>query len=379
MKLNIEIKATDGAARAGTVTTARGEFATPLFMPVATRGAIRGMSTHELAALRTAAGSAPEVLLANNYHLMLRPGAETVAELGGLHGFTGWTRHMLTDSGGYQVFSLEPKVTDEGATFKSTYDGAPYLLTPEGAVHTQELLGADIQMVLDVCAPLPSTVDALRKAVDQTSRWAARAREAHRRTADQALFGIVQGGDNLALREESARRTVELDFDGYAVGGLSVGESRERMLPALEAALAVLPADQPRYLMGVGDPVSMIEAVARGVDMFDCVLPTRLARHGTLLTDAGRLNIKRAEFSASDEPIDPNCGCATCANYPRGLLRHLTSIGETTAQNLCTIHNLNWILTFVDRMRDAIATGRLEELRKSTADTWASMGPGSNR
>ncbi len=379
MKLHIDIEATDGSARTGTVRTARGVFRTPVFMPVGTRGAIRGMSTHELAGIRTAAGTRADILLANTYHLMLRPGAETVATLGGLHKFTGWDGHMLTDSGGYQVFSLEPKVTDEGATFKSTYDGAPYLLTPEGAVHTQELLGADIQMVLDVCAALPSSTRVLQEAVDRTAAWAARARSAHRRTEDQALFGIVQGGDDVALRRESAERTTELDFDGYAVGGLSVGETRERMLPALEAALSVLPEDQPRYMMGVGDPLTIIEAVARGVDMFDCVLPTRLARHGTLLTDQGRLNIKRAEFAMSDDPIDPNCGCATCLNYPRGLLRHLSSIGETTAHNLCTIHNLSWILGFLDKIRDAIVAGRLDELRSSVETTWASMGPGSNR
>lgn len=379
MKLHIDIEATDGSARTGTVTTARGVFRTPVFMPVGTRGAIRGMSTHELAGIRTAAGTRADILLANTYHLMLRPGAETVAQLGGLHRFTGWDGHMLTDSGGYQVFSLEPKVTDEGATFKSTYDGAPYLLTPEGAVRTQELLGADIQMVLDVCAALPSSTRVLRDAVDRTAAWAAKARTAHRRTDDQALFGIVQGGDDVALRSESARRTAELDFDGYAVGGLSVGETRERMLPALEAALSVLPTDQPRYLMGVGDPLTIIESVARGVDMFDCVLPTRLARHGTLLTDQGRLNIKRAEFARSDDPIDPNCGCATCVNYPRGLLRHLSSIGETTAHNLCTIHNLSWILGFLDTIRDAIIGGRLAELRSSVETEWASMGPGSNR
>ncbi|MGB6059531.1 MAG: tRNA guanosine(34) transglycosylase Tgt [Microthrixaceae bacterium] len=379
MKLHIDIEATDGSARTGTVRTARGVFRTPVFMPVGTRGAIRGMSTHELAGIRTAAGTRADILLANTYHLMLRPGAETVATLGGLHKFTGWDGHMLTDSGGYQVFSLEPKVTDEGATFKSTYDGAPYLLTPEGAVHTQELLGADIQMVLDVCAALPSSTRVLQEAVDRTAAWAARARSAHRRTEDQALFGIVQGGDDVALRRESAERTTELDFDGYAVGGLSVGETRERMLPALEAALSVLPEDQPRYMMGVGDPLTIIEAVARGVDMFDCVLPTRLARHGTLLTDQGRLNIKRAEFAMSDDPIDPNCGCATCLNYPRGLLRHLSSIGETTAHNLCTIHNLSWILGFLDKIREAIVAGRLDELRSSVETTWASMGPGSNR
>jgi queuine tRNA-ribosyltransferase len=376
MKLKLEITATDGLARTGVVSTARGSFATPVFMPVGTRGAVRSLSTHELSGLRTSEGSQAEILLANTYHLMLRPGAETVAALGGLHRFSGFTGHMLTDSGGYQVFSLGPKVTAEGARFKSTYDGTSYMLTPEGAVKTQELLGADMQMVLDVCAPLPSSESVLRDAVETTAAWAARARLAHRRTHDQALLGIVQGGDNIMLRRESAQRTVELDFDAYAVGGLSVGETRERMLPALQSALAELPVDQPRYLMGVGDPLSILEAVSLGVDMFDCVLPTRLARHGTLLTDSGRLNIKRAEFARSEDPVDPNCPCATCANYSRGLLRHLSCLGETTAHTLCTIHNLTWILGFVDQIRRAIASGKLEEFRSQVTPVWSTMGPG---
>ena len=225
MKLKLEITATDGLARTGVVSTARGSFATPVFMPVGTRGAIRSLSTHELAGLQTVEGSRAEILLANTYHLMLRPGAETVDTLGGLHRFSGFTGHMLTDSGGYQVFSLAPKVTAEGARFKSTYDGTSHMLTPEGAVKTQELLGADMQMVLDVCAPLPSSESVLREAVETTAAWAARARLAHRRTHDQALLGIVQGGDNITLRRESAQRTVALDFDAYAVGGLSVGET----------------------------------------------------------------------------------------------------------------------------------------------------------
>ncbi len=376
MKLGIEITATDGAARAGVVTTPRGEIRTPVFMPVGTRGTIRALTTNDLGQLAAADGTAPEVMLANTYHLMMRPGAETVAALGGLHRFSGWDGHMLTDSGGYQVFSMDPKVTDEGATFRSTYDGDLELLTPERAVHIQELLGADIQMVLDVCAPLPSPHRVLRDAVDRTAAWAARAKAAHRRTEDQALFGIVQGGDDLALRRESAQRTIEMDFDGYAVGGLSVGESRERMLPALEAAISELPTDQPRYLMGVGDPVSIIEAVARGVDMFDCVLPTRLARHGTLLTDTGRLNIKRSEFARSDEPVDRDCPCSTCAKCSRGYLRHLATVGEPTAATLCTVHNLTWILTLVGRIRTAIETGTLSALRAEVDEVWRGTGPG---
>jgi len=377
VRLKIDVEAADGAARTGAVATARGTFRTPVFMPVGTRGSIRALMTHELASLTGADGTTPEILLANTYHLMLRPGADVIAELGGLHRFSGWDSMMLTDSGGYQVFSLDPSVSDEGAEFRSTYDGSTHLLTPEGAVAIQEQLGADIQMVLDVCAPLPSEHAVLRAAVDRTAAWAGRARVAHRRTADQALFGIVQGGTDAGLRRESAQRTVALDLDGYAIGGLSVGETREEMLPALDAALAHLPADQPRYLMGVGDPVSIIESVARGVDMFDCVMPTRLARHGTLLTDRGRLNIKRAEFARSDDPLEEGCGCATCTRYSRGYLRHLASVGEPAAASLCTVHNLTWMLSFVGRIRSAISAGTLDDLRVEVAAVWAGTGPGA--
>jgi queuine tRNA-ribosyltransferase len=364
VKLHIDVTSRDGDARTGTVTTARGSFRTPVFMPVGTRGTVRAVTTADMERLGA------EIVLGNTYHLMLRPGADVIASLGGLHRFEDWSGHVLTDSGGYQVFSLGPKVTDEGATFRSTYDGSTHHLTPELAVRIQEQLGADIQMVLDVCAALPNERTVLRSAVDRTADWARRARATHKRTEDQALFGIVQGGDDPGLRRESARRTVELDFDGYAVGGLSVGETREVMLPALAAAVAELPADQPRYFMGLGDPVGIIEAVALGVDMMDCVLPTRFGRHGTLLTDAGRLSIKRAEFAKSDDPVDPACGCEVCRRYPRGYLRHLMTVGEPTGATLCTLHNLAWLLRFVDRIRDAIDAGRLASLRSEVAAVW---------
>jgi queuine tRNA-ribosyltransferase len=376
VRLGIELDATDGAARRGRIRTARGEIQTPVFMPVGTRGAIRSLTTEHLGRLSAADGTRAEVMLANTYHLMLRPGAEAVASLGGLHRFTGWDGHLLTDSGGYQVFSLGPKVTEDGVIFRSTYDGDQHLLTPESAVHVQELLGADIQMVLDVCAALPASRAELVDAMERTARWAERARAVHRRREDQALFGIVQGGDLPDLRAESARRTVALEFDGYAIGGLSVGETRETMLPALAAAIAELPAEQPRYLMGVGDPLSIIEAVALGVDMFDCVLPTRLARHATLLTDTGRLNIKRAEFALDEGPVDPNCPCSTCAQHSRGYLRHLATLREPVAATLCTVHNLTWILGFVARIRAAISEGTLGALRVETARVWAGTGPG---
>lgn len=359
-----EVTATDGEARTTVVTTARGSYPTPAFMPVGTRGAIKHLTSADLEDL----GS--DFVLCNTYHLMLRPGADVVAELGGLHGFMDWRGHVLTDSGGYQVFSLSPKLDDEGAEFRSTYDGSVHKLTPELAVAVQEQLGADIQMVLDVCAPLPSDHDVLRAAVDRTAAWAARAKAAHRR-ADQALFGIVQGGTDEALRKESAQRTVELDFDGYGVGGLSVGESREQMLPALASAMAELPTDVPRYFMGLGDPAGLVEAVAHGIDMFDCVLPTRLARHGTLLTAEGRLNLKNARYARDDRPPDPGCPCPTCARWSRGYLRHLLQVNEPTAGRLLTVHNVAWTLELVRRMRDAIAAGTFASLRREILAVWA--------
>jgi len=368
VRLRVEVEARDGSARVGRVRTARGSFQTPLFMPVGTRGTVRAIRTADLESLGA------EVILANTYHLMLRPGSDIVADLGGLHRFEDWSGHMLTDSGGYQVFSLDPKVSDDGATFRSTYDGSTHHLTPEAAVGIQELLGADISMVLDVCSALPADRETIRRAMERTADWAERSRSAHRRTDDQALFGIVQGGAEPDLRVDSARRTVALEFDGYAIGGLSVGESWEATVPALEAALGELPDDQPRYYMGLGDPVGMIEAIARGVDMMDCVLPTRLGRHGTLLTSTGRLNIKRAEFARSSDPIDPTCGCEVCRRCSRGYLRHLMAVGEPTGATLCTLHNLAWMFDFVDRIRVAIRAGRLADLRVETALIW---GPGA--
>jgi queuine tRNA-ribosyltransferase len=364
--LTFAVGAACGAARTGTVTTARGSFTTPCFMPVGTRGAVRTLAADDLEDLGA------EIVLGNTYHLMLRPGADVVARLGGLHGFTGWGGHVLTDSGGYQVFSLKPKVDDEGATFTSTYDGSSHHLSPEGAVDVQVALGGDIQMVLDVCPPLPSPDSVIRAAVDRTALWAGRARKAflaHERP-DLNQFGIVQGGADLALRAESAERTVAVGFDGYAVGGLSVGEDRSAMLPALEVAVAGLPPDLPRYFMGIGDPVGIVEAVARGVDMFDCVLPTRLGRHGTLLTSDGRINLRNRRFADDPDPIDPACGCGVCARWSRGYLRHLLSVSEPTAPRLLTLHNVAWTFAFVDRIRAGIVAGTLDALRAEVAAVW---------
>jgi queuine tRNA-ribosyltransferase len=332
-------------------------------MPVGTRGAIKYLSAADYESLGA------EIVLGNTYHLMLRPGADTVAALGGLGRFAGWRGLTLTDSGGFQVFSLEPKVDDDGVTFRSTYDGSSHRFTPEIAVRTQELLGADIQMVLDVCPPLPSPPEVIRLALERTSAWAERAKAAHLRS-DQALFGIVQGGVSESLRAESAQRTAALEFDGYGIGGLSVGESRAEMLPALAAAIAHLPADRPRYLMGVGDPASLVEAVGLGVDQFDCVMQTRIGRHGTALTSTGKLHIKNAQYALSDAPIDSTCACDVCSRHSRGYIRHLFQVGEPTASRLLSIHNISWTLQLMARMRSAITAGTFDDLRREVLAIW---------
>lgn len=358
------ISANDGAARAGIVSLARGTYVTPTFMPVGTRGAVKYLSADDYEMLGA------QIVLGNTYHLMLRPGADLVAKLGGLAAFAGWRGLTLTDSGGYQIFSLEPDVDDDGVTFTSTYDGSKHRMTPESAVETQEKLGADIQMVLDVCPPLPSPPEVIRLAVERTSAWAARARAAHHREG-QALFGIVQGGISEVMRAESAQRTVALEFDGYGIGGLSVGETRAEMLPALAAAITHLPTDRPRYLMGVGDPASLVEAVALGVDQFDCVMQTRLGRHGTALTSMGKLHIKNASHALSDEPLDATCSCEVCARHSRGYIRHLFQVGEPTASRLVSIHNVSWTLQLMHRMRLAIAAGTFDRLRRDVLEVWA--------
>jgi queuine tRNA-ribosyltransferase len=332
-------------------------------MPVGTRGTIRLLDATDLDPLAT------PVMLANTYHLMLRPGVQTIEALGGLHRFTGWNGLILTDSGGYQVFSLGPKVDDDGVTFRSTYDGSAHRLTPESAVDIQQRLGSDIQMALDVCCGLPAPLGEVRQAAARTVAWAARARKAHDRP-DQCLFGIVQGGVSPELRAENAEQTVALGFDGYAIGGLSVGEPRDHMLPAVAAVTAHLPPDRPRYLMGVGDPVSMVEAVALGVDLFDCVMPTRLARHGTAMTSAGRLSVKAARQATDDGPLDEECPCRVCSRYTRGFLRHLLLVGEPTGGRLLTLHNLAWVSRLFESIRSAVAAGALAKVRKEVAAGW---------
>jgi len=359
--LSYEAISVDGFARHGRVVTSRGSFETPVFMPVGTRGAVVHLDSTDYEALGL------DVVLANTYHLMLRPGADTVSDLGGLHSFASWSGHMLTDSGGYQVMSLKSTIDEGGVTFKSTYDGSSARLTPESATEIQQQLGADIAMVLDICPALPTKAHDVRSAMEMTHRWAERARNSHNHPT-QSQFGIVQGGIDPHLRVESARVLTGLDFAGYGIGGLSVGETRDEMLPALRAAIGELPADKPRYLMGVGDPMSIIEAVIAGVDMFDCVLPTRLARHGTVLTKHGRINLKNATYARDSEPLDADM--AVSNRWSKGYLRHLLSVKEPTVARILTLHNLTFLRELVQQARDAIDAGAIADLRAEVAAHW---------
>lgn len=344
--------ATDGAARAGVLATPHGDVQTPAFMPVGTRAAVKAVDTDDL----LVAGA--EIVLANTYHLMLRPGADLIADLGGLHGFMSWEKPILTDSGGFQIFSLEPTIDEDGATFRSVYDGATVHLTPEGAVTVQERLGPDIAMVLDVCVGLPAPRAVVEEQMHRTLRWAERCLAAQTRV-DQALFGIVQGGVDLDLRAESARATADMGFEGLAIGGLSVGEPADERNAALNAAVSELPVDRPRYVMGLGDTEGLLDAIARGADMFDCVMPTRLARHGRALTSTGDFNLKKVEFTADESPLDADCPCLTCSRHSRAYLRHLVRMKETSAHRLLTIHNLTYTLGLVAGARQAIVDGTL--------------------
>jgi len=347
-----------GRARAGRLTTAHGSVDTPAFMPVGTAAAVKAVTRRDL----EEAGA--QIILANTYHLMLRPGDALVRDLGGLHGFTGWSRPYLTDSGGYQVFSLARlrHLTEEGVRFQSHLDGSAWLLTPERSMEIQQNLGADIAMAFDECPPHPAPREAVAEATSRTARWAERSRAAHRRE-DQALFGIVQGGVHLDLREESARAIMALGFPGHAVGGLSVGEPKADMQAVLEHLDPILPEDKPRYLMGVGTPEDILEAVARGIDMFDCVLPTRNARNGQLFTSAGRLSIRNARYRDDPRPPDPDCACATCRSASRAYLRHLHLANEMSAATLMTIHNLSFYLDTLRGIGQSIRLGRFAEFR----------------
>ena len=355
------VEARDGRARAGRLVTPHGEVATPVFMPVGTAAAVKAVLHRDLAEIGA------RILLANTYHLMLRPGDALVASLGGLHGFTGWSGPFLTDSGGYQVFSLAAlrKLDEEGVRFQSHIDGSEHLLSPERSIAVQQNLGADIAMAFDECPPGDAARDVVEAATARTTRWARRSSDAHTR-ADQWLFGIVQGGVHLDLRAESARALVELDFPGYAVGGLAVGEPKPGRDRVLEEVDALLPADRPRYLMGVGTPEDLIDGVARGIDMFDCVLPTRNARNGQLFTRHGRIAIRNARYRDDPRPPDPDCRCHTCRTASRAYLRHLHLAGEMTAATLMSLHNLFFYLDMMEGLRQSIRLCRFESWRGET-------------
>jgi queuine tRNA-ribosyltransferase len=328
-------------------------------MPVGTYGAVKGLAVDRLEQLGAA------IVLANTYHLWLRPGVETISSLGGVHRFTGWKRAMLTDSGGFQVMSLSGirKVREEGVEFRSHLDGSLHFLSPEESVRAQGAFGVDIAMVLDECIALPAPREEVERAMERTHRWAERSKKAW--NGDGNLFGIVQGGTDRELRLRSAARLTEIGFDGYAIGGLAVGEAKEAMDETVAATAAALPFDRPRYLMGVGTPEDILRAVLAGVDMFDCVMPTRNARNGTLFTSRGLVRIKRAEYAADGEPLDPDCRCPTCARYSRAFLRHLYLARDLTAPVLLTIHNVAFYLDFMARIREAIASAALPAFTKS--------------
>jgi queuine tRNA-ribosyltransferase len=359
-KFSLTNKGADTAGRLGKITTSHGEIITPVFMPVGTQATVKTLSPEDLEAIGA------EIILSNTYHLFLRPGHELIRDFGGLHRFMNWKRPVLTDSGGFQVFSLADlrKVTDEGVTFQSHIDGgAKHFITPEYAVEIQEALSADIVMAFDECIPYPATRDYAQESLERTHRWARRCRDAKKDTG-QALFGIVQGGMYPDLRKRSAETLVDIGFDGYAIGGLSVGETKPMMYEMLEATVPSLPGDQPRYLMGVGTPEDLVEGVDRGVDMFDCVMPTRNARNGTFFTSFGKLVIRNSRYERDREPIDPACGCYTCRNYSRAYLRHLFNAGEVLALRLGTIHNLFFYLNLMRDVRSSIGQGRFKEFKR---------------
>ncbi len=347
-----------GSARAGVLTTPHGVIHTPVFMPVGTQATVKSLSPHEVEALGA------QIILANTYHLYLRPGPDLIEKFGGLHRFMAWHGPILTDSGGFQVFSLahNRKIDDDGVTFKSHIDGSVHRFTPEMVVRVEEQLGADIIMVLDECTPYPSSHEYNQAALRRTHAWAERALKAHTRR-DQALFGIVQGSTYSDLRRESARVLSALDFPGYGIGGLSVGEPKEEMHRILEEVTPLLPATKPRYLMGVGSPEDLVECVARGVDMFDCVLPTRLARNGALLTRDGRLPVKSSRYAWEDRPVEPDCDCYTCRHFTLGYLHHLYRAEELLAYRLNSIHNLRFMTRIMAEIRASIMDGTFMQYR----------------
>lgn len=346
-------------ARLGQITTPHGTFDTPMFMPVGTQASVKAMAPEELKEM--GAG----VILANTYHLWLRPGEDLVEEAGGLHQFMNWNQGILTDSGGFQVFSLAElrNITEEGVHFKNHLNGQKLFLSPEKAIAIENALGADIMMSFDECPPFFESYDYIKKSIERTSRWAERGLRAHKNPQTQALFGIVQGGGHKALREQSARDLVSLDFPGYSIGGLSVGESKAEMNHVLDFTTPLLPENKPRYLMGVGSPDALIDGVIRGVDMFDCVLPTRIARNGTCMTSKGRLVVKNAKYARDFRPLDEKCNCYACRNYTRAYIRHLLKTDEIFGLRLTSYHNLYFLLDLMRKIRAAIKEDRLLDFR----------------
>ncbi|SNZ06879.1 tRNA-guanine transglycosylase [Persephonella hydrogeniphila] len=373
-----ELLKKDGNARLGKIYTAHGEIETPVFMPVGTQGTVKAVTKEQLLSTK------PQIILGNTYHLYLRPGIEVLEYFGGLHRFMNWGKPILTDSGGFQVFSLsrekkkegkhkaEVILTEEGVKFKSHLDGSWHFFTPELVIHIQEIIGSDIMMPLDVCPPYPVSHTTAKDAVDKTIRWLERSKKA-KKNEWQALFGIIQGSVYSDLRRESAIKTVDLDMDGYSIGGLSVGEPAELMYEMTEIVIPFIPEDKPRYLMGVGTPENIIESVERGVDMFDCVMPTRNARNGTLFTTYGRLNIKAAKHRFSDEPVDSECDCYTCKNFSRGYVRHLFNAEEITGMILATIHNLRFYTRLMEEIRKSIKESKFLEFKKEFLDKYTGL------
>jgi len=360
-----DIHATDGAARTGVLKTSRGNIRTPAFMPVGTAGTVKALTVDQVRS------TGADIILGNTYHLMLRPGAERVGRLGGLHRFMRWDRPILTDSGGFQVMSLSKisKVTEQAVTFQSHIDGSRHVLSPERSIEIQaDLLGSDIVMQLDECVAWPATEDRAAEALRLSARWGQRCKTAFGARETQALFGIQQGSTFEHLRKESAERLTEIGFDGYAIGGLAVGEGHQQMVDTLEYCAPMLPADRPRYLMGVGKPIDLVEAVARGVDMFDCVLPTRSGRHGQAWTRSGPINLKNAPFAEDETPLDARIDCPASRDYSKAYLHHLVKADEILGQVLLSWHNIAFFQHLMGEMRQAIAEGRFEAFRKAFAE-----------
>ena len=353
-------------ARRGRVNTPHGPIETPVFMPVGTAGTVKAMKPEEVRDMGA------QIILGNTYHLYLRPGHEVVKAAGGLHKFMNWERAILTDSGGFQVFSLGAmrKISEEGVEFRSHIDGSKHMLSPEKSMEIQNALGSDIMMAFDECAPYPADRNYVKNSLERTTRWLKRCKEYHKNTEQQSLFGIMQGGMYKDLRKQSAEEIVELDLPGYAIGGLSVGEPKEIMYEVMDDCVDYLPADKPRYLMGVGRPDCLFEGVERGIDMFDCVLPTRIARHGMAMTSQGRVNIKNAKYERDFTPLDPNCDCYTCRNYSKAYLRHLFKSDEILSSMLMTTHNLHFLVNTMAGIRKAIEEDRFLEYKKEFYDSY---------